>query len=69
MPTYKIDRPNQDKPRVVDATNPAAARQHVARDELTVTKITASEAFGLAKDGVTLETAGETPVEPEQQSE
>jgi hypothetical protein len=61
MPTYKIDRPKQEKPRVVDAPNPAAARQHVARSELTVTKISASEAFKLAKDGVELETAGEEP--------
>jgi hypothetical protein len=58
MPTYKVDRPDQ-KPRVVDAPNPAAARNHVANDEITVSKITASEAFKLASDGAKLETAGE----------
>jgi hypothetical protein len=62
MPTYKIDRP--DKARVVDAPNPAAARLHVAKSEITVTKIGASEAFKLAGEGVTLETANE-PAEPQ----
>lgn len=59
MPTYRIDRPNQDKPRVVDASNPAAARQHVAKSELKVTKIEARDAFALANDGVELETAAQ----------
>ncbi len=59
MPTYKVERPGQ-KPRIIDAPNPAAARQHVARSELAVTTITASQAFALARDGATLETAGET---------
>ena len=59
MPTYRIDRPGQDNPRVVEAANPAAARQHVAKDELKVTKIEVSDAFALANDGVKLEKAGE----------
>jgi hypothetical protein len=64
MPTYKVERPGQ-KPRVVDAPNPAAARNHVANDEITVSKITASVAFKLASDGAKLETAGEEPPKPQ----
>lgn len=59
MPTYRVDRPGQ-KPRIIDAPNPAAARQHVSRSELVVTMITASQAFALAHEGATLELAGET---------
>ncbi len=58
MPTYKIDGLGLEKPRVVEAGNPAAARQHVATG-LTVRKIEVSEAFALANDGVRLEKAGE----------
>jgi hypothetical protein len=65
MPTYKVERPDQH-PRVVDAPNPAAARNHVANDEIKVSKITASEAFKLASDGATLETAGEEAPKVEQ---
>lgn len=61
MPTYRIDRTGADKPRVVEAPNPAAARQHVAKDELNVRKIEVSEAFALASEGVKLEKAGELP--------
>ncbi len=64
MPTYKIDGLGLDKPRVVEAGNPAAARQHVAAD-LTVKKIEVSEAFALAGDGAKLEKAGVTP-EPDE---
>jgi hypothetical protein len=65
MPTYKVSRDLQD-PRVVEAPNPAAARNHVANDEITVTKIGAKEAFELmAKTpGLLLETAGEAAPEP-----
>ena len=59
MPTYVVDRPGQ-KPRVVEAATPAAARHHVAQDELKVRKIETREAFALANDGVSLEKAGET---------
>ena len=72
MPTYKITRPGVTAPRVVDASNPAAARQHVAKDEIAITKITVSEAFALAGQGVKLETAGEEPApapEPEPEPE
>lgn len=70
MPTYRIDRPNQDKPRVVDAANPAQARQHVAKDELKVTSIGASEAFKLAGQGVELEQAvAAVAEEPQQQQQ
>lgn len=65
MPTYRIDRPGSDKPRVVEAKTPAAARAHVAKDELKVSKIGTAEAFTLARAGITLETAGEE-AEPEQ---
>lgn len=61
MPTYRCDREGQ-KPRVVEASNPAAARQHVAKDEIKVTKIEVSDAFALAADGAKLEKAGELPV-------
>lgn len=64
MPTYKVDRPGQ-KPRIVDAPNPANARAHVANDEITVTKITASEAFKLAVGGARLEVSGITAPETE----
>lgn len=57
MPTYRVDRPGQEKPRIIDAANPAQARQYVARSELKVTTITASEAFKLAGEGCELETA------------
>ena len=58
MPVYKIDGLGLAKPRVVQAPNSAAARQHVARD-LAVVKIEASDAFALAEEGVRLEKAGE----------
>jgi hypothetical protein len=58
LPTYRVDRPDQ-KPRIVDAPNPAAARQHVAKSDISVSMITASDAFKLAQDGAVLETAGE----------
>ncbi len=58
MPTYAVYREGR-KPRVIEAPNPAAARQHVATDELSVRKIEVSEAFALANDGVRLEKAGE----------
>ena len=65
MPVYKITRPFQTSDRVVEAKTPAGARAHVAADEITVTKITTAEAMRLGNDGVKLETAGETPPEPE----
>lgn len=58
MPTYKIEGLGLERPRVIEAGNPAAARQHVAAG-LTVRKIEVSEAFALAGDGVKLEKAGE----------
>lgn len=58
MPTYRIDGLGLEKPRVVQAPNPAAARQHVAAG-LIVRKIEASDAFALAADGVKLEKVGE----------
>jgi hypothetical protein len=61
MPTYAVEREGRDKPRVVEAANPAAARQYVAKDELKVRKIETREAFALANDGVELEVAGEEP--------
>ena len=69
MPTYKVDRPGSNAPRVVEAKTPAAARAHVAKDELKVSKIATAEAFKLAATGVTLETAGEEAAEPEPESE
>ncbi|MGH6729107.1 MAG: hypothetical protein ACREBK_03045 [Sphingomicrobium sp.] len=62
IPTYKIDGLGLDKPRVVEAPNPASARQHVATG-LNVRKIEVSEAFALANDGVKLEKAGEAQPE------
>ncbi len=62
MPTYLVTGLGLPKPRVVEAPNPASARQHVASD-LTLRKIEVSEAFALANDGVRLEKAGETPPE------
>jgi hypothetical protein len=59
MPTYRIDRPGCDMPRVVVAALPQAARLHVANTELVVRKIEVDEAFELAGQGVTLERAGE----------
>lgn len=64
MPTYRVDRPGMDLPRVVTAAQPSAARNHVADDELIVRRIEVDEAFELAQQGVTLERAGETPPEP-----
>jgi hypothetical protein len=59
VPTYKIERPNQ-KPRIVDAPNKAAARAHVAKSEISVSVIGATEAFRLAQDpDISLEVAGE----------
>lgn len=57
MPTYKITGLGLDKPRVVEAGNPGAARQHVAKG-LDVRKIEVSEAFALAGEGAKLEKAG-----------
>lgn len=65
MPTYKIDGLGLEKPRVVEAPNPASARQHVAAS-LTVRKIEVSEAFALANDGVRLEKAGTVEPEPDE---
>lgn len=62
MPTYRIEGLGLTKPRVVEASNPAAARQHVASG-LSVKKIEVSEAFTLAGEGVKLEKAGEAPAE------
>lgn len=63
MPTYKVER-EAKQPRVVESPTPAGARAHVAKDELTVTKIEVSEAFKLAEQGVKLEVAGEAPPAP-----
>lgn len=65
MPTYRIDRPGMDMPRVVVATMPQTARMHVANEELTVRRIEVDEAFDLAQQGVRLERAGEETPEPE----
>ena len=59
MPTYRIDRPGMDLPRVVVAAMPQAARLHVANSELVVRRIEVDEAFELAGQGVLLERAGE----------
>lgn len=58
MPTYHLTGLGLDKPRVIEAPNPGAARQHVAKD-LTIRKIEVSEAFALASEGAKLEKAGE----------
>lgn len=65
MPTYKIEGLGLDKPRVVEAPTPATARNHVAA-KLVVTKIEASEAFRLGKDGASLEIAGSAPIVEEE---
>ncbi len=70
MPTYKItNKRDIQNPRVVDAQNPAAARAHVASDELAVERIDVSTAFKLASAGVKLETAGEEAAPPQQQQQ
>lgn len=72
MPTYRVDRPGCDMPRVVVAAMPQAARLHVANTELHVRRIEVDEAFELAGQGVQLERAGEDVIvspEPEPQGE
>lgn len=63
MPTYRIDRPGMDLPRVVSANSPAEALSHVVKDEIKVKRLDVDEAFELAQQGVTLERAGEAPVQ------
>lgn len=60
-PVYRVDRDGLE-PRVVEAKTPAAARAHVANDEIRTAKIGASDAMRLmaATPGLMLETAGET---------
>lgn len=70
MPTYKITNARDiESPRVVEADNPAAAKAHVAKTELTVERIDVATAFRLASNGVTLETAGEEPPKAEPKRE
>lgn len=64
-PVYLCERKNQD-PRIVEAPNPAAARQFVARTEITVTKMGVSEAFAHSNRGARLEVAGEEPIVAEE---
>lgn len=70
MPLYTVTNARDiENPRVVEAPNPQAARAHVARDELTVTKCTTADAFRLAQNGVELETAGVEAEEPTGETE
>lgn len=62
MPTFKVTSTRGGAPRVVEAANGPAARAHVAKRELTVTRLTTREAFALSAEGIKLEDAGE--VEP-----
>jgi len=61
MPTYRIDRPGMDMPRMVEAAQPSAARKYVADDEITVRRIEIGEALALQKEGVEYEVVGEEP--------
>jgi hypothetical protein len=68
MPTYRIDGPGLELPRVVVAALPAQAIAHVVNDSFKARRIEVDEAFALAEQGVKLERLGETPtpaVEPE----
>lgn len=69
MPTYRVDRPGMDLPRMVEAAQPSAARKHVADSELTVRRIEIGEALALQKQGVEYETAGEEAPQGEPASE
>lgn len=64
MPVYRVDREGKT-PRVVEAADPRGARNHVAIDEIKVTRIEVADAFRLASDGIKLETAGEEVPEPQ----
>ena len=67
MPVYKCERKGQD-PRIVEAPNPGAARQHVAKTEITVTKIGTSEAFDHSNRGLKLEIAGQIQPSPDDET-
>lgn len=69
MPTYRIDGPGLELPRVVAATLPAQAVAHVVNDSFTARRIEVDEAFELFEQGVRLERAGVTAPLPLQLAE
>lgn len=65
MPIYHVQTPSGE--HVVDATNQAAAVNHVVRETITVKNLTASELVELQGKGLTVEKAGTSkPVEKEE---
>lgn len=65
MPIYHVQTPSGE--HVVDATNQAAAVNHVVRETITVKNLTASELVELQGKGLTVEKAGTSkPVEKQE---
>lgn len=65
MPFYKIDEKGSDKPRLVEADNPAAALKHVAESHFTVSKpLKPADLVPLMTGGATVEKAGEAAATP-----
>jgi len=59
MPFYPITTKGEDKPRAVEADNPAAALRHVAEAAFTVGKpMKPAEIVAYMREGGTVETAG-----------
>jgi hypothetical protein len=66
MPFYQVDEKGSDKPRLVEADNPAAALKHAAKSRFTVSKpLVATALVALMGSGVAVEKAGTEPVEVE----
>lgn len=64
MPFYRINEKGSDKPRLVEADNPAAALKHVAESHFTVPKpLKPADLVPLMSSGTKVEKAGETPAE------
>lgn len=61
MPIYHVQTPSGE--HVVDATNQAAAVNHVVRETITVKNLTASELVELQGKGLTVEKAGKSDAE------
>lgn len=53
MPAYRVDHPDFDKPRAVEAANPRRARNHIAA-ELRIKRLTSREIFALGQQGIEL---------------
>lgn len=69
MPVYIVTAPTQPPTeRLVDAPNAASARNHVARQLLSVTVAKGPDLFRIAKAGGEMDTVGQSPA-PEQEAD